>query len=77
MTDVYVPIDLWEEDKSGSIVIWLYKDGSQVKEGEVIAEILVEKVTLELEAPASGTLRIKVEPEIAIDKGELVAVIEG
>jgi pyruvate/2-oxoglutarate dehydrogenase complex dihydrolipoamide acyltransferase (E2) component len=76
-TDVIIPTDLWaEDDKTGSIVIWLYKDGAEVTSGDVIAEILVEKVTLELEAPASGRLRIKVEPEVVVNKGDLVATIE-
>ncbi|MFQ3596020.1 MAG: lipoyl domain-containing protein [Sphingomonadaceae bacterium] len=77
MTDVIIPHDLWDEDdKTGSIVLWLYKDGAHVKEGDLIAEVLVEKVTLELPAPASGTLRIKVEPEVVVNKGDVVAVIE-
>ena len=76
MTDVLLPQDLWDEDKSGSIVLWLYKDGSRVKEGEVIAEILVEKVTMELTAPATGLLRIKVPIEVEIRKGDLLAIIE-
>lgn len=76
MTDVTVPLDLWDEDeKTGSIVLWLYPDGAQVSQGQLIAEILVEKVTLELEAPASGTLRIKVAPEVVVNKGDVVATI--
>jgi pyruvate/2-oxoglutarate dehydrogenase complex dihydrolipoamide acyltransferase (E2) component len=76
MTEVRVPLDLWaEDDKTGSIVVWLYPDGAAVKEGDLIAEILVEKTTLELYAPASGILQINVEPEVVIDKGELVATI--
>ncbi|MCS6986962.1 MAG: lipoyl domain-containing protein [Sphingomonadaceae bacterium] len=76
-TDVIIPHDLWEEDdKTGSIVVWLYRDGSTVRQGDVIAEVLVEKVTLELVAPASGVLRIRVEPEVVVSKGDLVAVIE-
>lgn len=76
-TDVIIPADLWDEDdKTGSIVLWLYADGASVKQGDLIAELLVEKVTLELEAPASGTLRIKVEPEVVVNKGDVVAVIE-
>lgn len=76
-TSVIIPADLWEEDdKTGSIVLWLYKDGASVKEGDLIAEVLVEKVTLELVAPATGTLRIKVEPEVVVNKGDEVAVIE-
>lgn len=77
MTPVIIPHDLWDEDdKTGSIVVWLYKDGAEVKEGDLIAEVLVEKVTLELVAPASGRLRIKVEPEVVVNKGDEVAVIE-
>lgn len=76
-TPVIIPADLWDEDdKTGSIVLWLYKDGSQVSQGSVIAEVLVEKVTLELVAPASGTLRIRVAPEVVVNKGDEVAVIE-
>jgi len=76
-TPVIIPADLWDEDdKTGSIVLWLYKDGSTVREGDLIAEVLVEKVTLELVAPASGTLRIRVEPEVVVNKGDEVAVIE-
>ncbi|MFN7176340.1 MAG: biotin/lipoyl-containing protein [Thermaurantiacus sp.] len=76
-TEVSIPTDMWAEDeKTGSIVIWLYKDGAAVREGDLIAEVLVEKVTLELEAPASGTLRIRVEPEVVVHKGDVVAVIE-
>lgn len=76
-TEVRIPADLWDEDdKTGSIVLWLYADGASVKQGDVIAEVLVEKVTLELEAPASGTLRIRVEPEVVVNKGDVVAVIE-
>ena len=77
MTEVRVPDQLWaEDDKTGSIVVWLYPDGAHVNQGDVIAEILVEKVTLELEAPASGKLTIKVQPEIPVDKGDIVATIE-
>ena len=77
MTDITVPEGLWtEEDKSGSIVVWLYQDGAQVSEGDVVAELMVEKVTFEIEAPASGTLRIAVEPEVPVQMGARLATIE-
>ncbi|PZU48159.1 MAG: biotin attachment protein [Sphingomonas sp.] len=76
-TDVIIPDDLWEEDsETGSTLLWLYDNGTQVVAGQVIAEVLVEKVTLELEAPSSGTLRIRVEPESVVNRGDVVAVIE-
>lgn len=75
--DITVPLDLWEgEDKSGSIVLWLYQDGAQVKQGEIICDILVEKATIEFEAPASGTLRIGMQPEVAFSRGDVIGQIE-
>ena len=75
MTDVRVPCDLWPEDDKAESIVWLFADGAAVIEGDLIAEILVEKATLELYAPASGTLRIGVDAEHAIDRGQLVASI--
>lgn len=76
MTEVRVPLDMWaEDDKTGSVVVWLVPEGATVNEGDLIAEILVEKTTLELHAPATGILLINVEPETAIDRGQLVANI--
>lgn len=76
-TRLIIPRDLWEEDDAtGSTLIWLVEDGAQVSKGEMIAEVLVEKLTMELEAPASGTLRIHVEPEGVVNRGDHVASIE-
>lgn len=76
-TDVIIPTDLWgEDDPSGSTVIWLIDEGGAVKQGEVIAEILVEKVTLELESPATGTLKQLVEAESVVNKGDRIALIQ-
>lgn len=76
-TPVIIPADLWDEDdRTGSVVLWLYADGARVNKGDQIAEVLVEKVTLELEAPATGTLRIQVDSEVVVNKGDTVAIIE-
>ena len=42
--------------EEGTILRWLKKEGDAVKEGEVIAEIETDKASMELEAPASGTI---------------------
>ena len=75
MTEVRVPLDLWPDDDKAEAIVWLFADGAEVIEGDLIAEILVEKATLELYAPASGTLRIGVDAENSIDRGQLVASI--
>lgn len=75
--EIRVPDNLWDDrEKTGSIVLWLYAEGASVKEGDVIAEMLYEKATLELPAPASGTLRIGVEAEVPVALGEVIGTIE-
>ncbi|MGQ5702536.1 lipoyl domain-containing protein [Sandaracinobacteroides sp. A072] len=74
---VSIPQDLWDEDdRTGASLIWLKPDGARVEQGELIAELQVEKVTLELEAPASGTLRIEVDGDAVVNKGDRVGAIE-
>jgi pyruvate dehydrogenase E2 component (dihydrolipoamide acetyltransferase) len=43
--------------KEGTVVQWFKKEGEPVKKGEPIVEVLSEKVTYDVEAPASGILR--------------------
>src|SRR5512140_2296144 len=42
--------------ESGVLVSWLKHDGEAVAKGEPLMEIETDKVTVEIEAPASGTL---------------------
>ncbi|HMO75955.1 MAG TPA: lipoyl domain-containing protein [Sphingopyxis sp.] len=75
MTDVTVPAGLWSADDEAAISAWLYADGDSVPAGAVIAEIMVEKSSFELIAPASGVLRIAVAAEIPVAQGAIVARI--
>lgn len=43
--------------EEGRLVTWLKKEGDQVKEGDVLAEIETDKATMELVARGSGVLR--------------------
>lgn len=43
--------------KEGTVVQWFKKEGETVKKGDPIVEVLSEKVTYDVEAPASGILR--------------------
>lgn len=53
-TAISVPDDLWEGDNEGVITAWLVDDGSRVSQGDLIAEVMVEKAQYEIEAPAAG-----------------------
>src|SRR5688572_19993064 len=43
--------------EEGRLVSWLKKEGDQVNEGDVLAEIETDKATMELVARGSGVLR--------------------
>lgn len=55
MTEVIMP-KMGDGMEEGTLLEWLKKEGDIVKSGEVIGSIQTDKATLELEAPAAGTL---------------------
>lgn len=67
MTDIIIAADAWDEDIEGSLLTWIYPDGASVKAGDVIAEITVEKLQVDIAAPADGVL------SHAINEGDLVS----
>lgn len=59
--------------EEGSIVRWLKAEGDAVTEGEMILEIMTDKVTAEVEAPASGVLGPILFPEgAAVPVGRII-----
>ncbi|HHI01151.1 MAG TPA: dihydrolipoyllysine succinyltransferase [Thermococcus litoralis] len=73
--EVKVPI-VSQEDKKGVINQWYKNDGHEVKEGEEIAEVMIEKVTVIVKAPASGRLKILVPENGEISQGQVIALVE-
>ena len=76
MTDITVPEDLWDTDDEGVIFSWVYGDGAVVEQGRLVAELTVEKAQLELNAPASGRLKILAPAETVVRKGTVIGKIE-
>lgn len=74
---VTIPADLWAEDVPAVISSWYYDEGDTVEEGAVIADLMVEKSTFELIAPATGRLGAMRAVEEQADRGETIATIEG
>mgnify|MGYP001365854571 CR=1 FL=1 len=67
MADIVIAQDAWDEDIEGSLLTWIYPDGSDVKAGDIIAEITVEKLQVDIAAPADGVL------SHAVSEGDLVS----
>lgn len=76
MTAISVPYDLWEEDLEGVVSTWFYDDGDTVSAGDVVAELLVEKVQYEVCAPCDGVLRIQVNADDTVNKGDVIGSLE-
>jgi len=57
--------------EEGTIVRWLKAEGEEVKKGEPLLEVQTDKVTMEVEAPATGILG-----KILIPEGETVPVVQ-
>lgn len=53
----------------GTISKWLKNDGETVTKGDLIVEITTEKVTNEMEAPASGVLKILAQEGEVVESG--------
>src|SRR5579864_2966666 len=61
-TEVVLPkLGLTQEE--GTIVRWIKPEGSRVAKGEPLFEVLTDKATIEVEAPASGVLLRILVPE--------------
>ncbi|MGX7111930.1 dihydrolipoamide acetyltransferase [Gemella cuniculi] len=59
------------EMEEGEIVQWFKNEGDQVEEGEVLLEIVTDKVNMEVEVEASGTLL-----KILAQAGDVVPVVQ-
>jgi pyruvate dehydrogenase E2 component (dihydrolipoamide acetyltransferase) len=75
-TDVIMPA-LGMAQETGKILRWLKTDGEAVSKGEPLMEIETDKVTVEVEAPADGTLALRAAEGDEVDVGKAVAVIVG
>jgi pyruvate dehydrogenase E2 component (dihydrolipoamide acetyltransferase) len=62
--------------EEGTIVEWKRREGEFVQKGEIILEIMTNKVNIEVEAPASGYLKILRGVDEVVPVGETIALVE-
>ncbi len=74
-TDVILP-KMGFTMTEGTIQEWVSNDGDQVTEGQLLFVLEAEKTAVDVEAPASGVLRILVAAGEARDCGTVIATIE-
>ncbi|MEM9033710.1 MAG: lipoyl domain-containing protein [Actinomycetota bacterium] len=77
ITDVPFPVLSEEEpDAEGVVGTWFVNHGEAVAAGQVIAEVQVDKVSADVEAPVAGTMYQYVAEGVAIRQGAPLARID-
>lgn len=62
--------------QEGQIAEWMVADGAQVTEGQPLFSLEADKSTNEVEAPASGTLKIVAQTGETYEVGTVLGWIE-
>ena len=77
MADVVFP-RLSEQDPTaeGVLATWFVSDGDQVANGQLLGEVMVDKVSGEVLAPAAGQVRLLVAEEQAARQGDVIARVD-
>jgi pyruvate/2-oxoglutarate dehydrogenase complex dihydrolipoamide acyltransferase (E2) component len=74
-TEVLLP-KLGFQMNEGTLAEWLVHDGAEIKEGEPLYTLESEKSTQEIDAPASGKLKILKNVGDICPVGTVLAMIE-
>jgi len=76
MTNVILP-PLAEGITKANVTYWHKNTGDSIKEGEDLVELVTDKATFNMPAPASGVLKkILVSEGDEVKVGEVLAIIE-
>ncbi len=77
MADVLFP-RLSEEEPTaeGVLATWFVSDGDQVASGQLLGEVMVEKVSGEVVAPTSGRVRLLVGEDETARQGDIIAQVD-
>lgn len=62
-------------DATGVLATWYVAEGDTVAEGQLVAEVQMDKVDAEVLAPAAGTIRLLVEEGAEVAQGTQIAEI--
>jgi pyruvate/2-oxoglutarate dehydrogenase complex dihydrolipoamide acyltransferase (E2) component len=75
MIEVQVPT-LGQSGMDVKIESWTVEEGCRATKGEVLYELSNEKLTQEIESPATGILKIIIQEGETVGVGDIIATIE-
>ena len=71
---------VWPDDveaEEGVVVDWFVREGATVEEGQTLCTVQVEKVEVDVPAPASGELiEVALGEDAEFEKGDTLAWVE-
>jgi pyruvate/2-oxoglutarate dehydrogenase complex dihydrolipoamide acyltransferase (E2) component len=77
VADVLFPrLSEQEPTAEGVLATWFVSDGDQVAGGQLLGEVMVEKVSGEVIAPTSGRVRLLVSEDQTARQGEVIAQVD-
>lgn len=76
MTDVVFPtLSTERPEAEGVVSTWFVDDGATVAAGQLLAEVMVEKASVEVPAPVAGVVHLLLAEEDAVTQGAVIARI--
>ncbi|MHB1613876.1 MAG: biotin/lipoyl-containing protein [Actinomycetes bacterium] len=60
----------------GVVATWFVADGELVRTGQLIAEVAMDKVSAEVEAPCDGQVHLLAPAEQVVDQGSVIARVD-
>ena len=78
MTEVTFPaLSKQQPAALGVLATWFVRDGERVAADQLLAEVQVDKVSVEVPAPAAGVIHLLVDEEAEVRQGTPIAHIDG
>ena len=77
MADVLFPrLSEKEPTAEGVLATWFVGDGDQVASGQLLGEVMVDKVAGDVVAPTSGRVRLLVGEDQTARQGDVIAEVD-
>ena len=77
MADVLFPrLSEQEPTAEGVLATWFVSDGDQVASGQLLGEVMVEKASGDVVAPAAGRVRLLVGEDQTVRQGDVIARVD-
>lgn len=77
MVEVHFPqLSQEEPDKEGIVATWFVAGGETVGVGQLLAEVQMDKVSVEVSSPAGGVVHLAVAEQEPLRQGQLIATVD-